>query len=181
MIGIAIGHSRKGDNGAYTVGESSVSEHTFNSDLVPFITAHLKVPYKIYDDYKASSYLGAMNYAARKMREDDVDACVELHFNSAGPKATGHEWLHWQGSSGGSRLATGLKESMIEHYPSLKSRGVKSRSRGDRGALFLRKTPVAACIAEPFFGSNPEDVALVMSDLSKLGKMYAEGMNNFFA
>jgi hypothetical protein len=41
MIGLAIGHSRQGDSGAYTIGKNSVSEHKFNSELIPLITPHL--------------------------------------------------------------------------------------------------------------------------------------------
>jgi|TARA_R110000824_G_scaffold51312_1_gene143211 N-acetylmuramoyl-L-alanine amidase len=180
MIGLAIGHSRRGDNGAYTVGANSISEHSFNSELVPLITPHIKVPYKIYDDYNATSYVGAMNYVSRKMREDNVDACIEFHFNAATPTATGHEWLHWETSSGGKRLATKLKEAMVEEYPDLRSRGVKPRSKGHRGALFLRTTPCYACIAEPFFGSNVGDVSLIRTNTDRLAKVYANGINNFY-
>ena len=35
MIGICIGHSRKGDKGAYTLSPDSVSEYDFNKALVP--------------------------------------------------------------------------------------------------------------------------------------------------
>jgi N-acetylmuramoyl-L-alanine amidase len=180
MIGLAIGHSRRGDSGAYTVGRPSVSEKKFNTQLLPLITPKLKVPYVIYDDYKASSYVGAMKSVARKMKEDNVDACIEFHFNAAGPKATGHEWLHWETSRGGKRLATKLKEAMDFAYPDLASRGVKPRSKGHRGALFLRKTPCYACIAEPFFGSNISDVELIQSDLNRLAKVYAKGINDFY-
>ena len=181
MIGLAIGHSRKGDSGAYTVGPDSVSEYTFNSELIPLITPHLRVPFKVYDDYKASSYVGAMNFISRKLKEDNVDACIEFHFNAASPSATGHEWLHWETSRGGKRLASKLKEAMDAEYPELRSRGVKPRGKGQRGALFLRKTPCYACIAEPFFGSNVSDVSLIRSDIGRLAKVYADGINNFYA
>ena len=180
MIGLAIGHPRRGDSGAYTVGNPSVSEKKFNTGLIPLVTPELKVPYKVYDDYHNSSYIGAMNYVSRKMREDKVDACIEFHFNAAGPSATGHEWLHWETSRGGKRLATSLKNAMDAAYPELASRGVKARGKGERGAMFLRKTPCYACIAEPFFGSNLSDVVLIQSDLDKLATVYAEGINEFY-
>ncbi len=181
MIGLAIGHSRRGDSGAYTVGKPRVSEHTFNTELISLVTPKLKVPYKVYDDYKASSYVGAMNYVSRNMKKDGVNACIELHFNSASPKATGHEWLYWETSRGGKKLALKLKEAMDEAYPNLASRGIKARGKGSRGALFLRKTPCYACIAEPFFGSSQSDVDLIQSDLDKLASVYAEGINKFYA
>tara|TARA_R100000654_G_scaffold6209_1_gene16466 strand:+ start:670 stop:1218 length:549 start_codon:yes stop_codon:yes gene_type:complete len=180
MIGLAIGHSRRGDSGAYTVGKPSVSEHAFNTELTSLIIPKLKVPHKVYDDYKAYSYVGAMNYVSRKMRGDGVDACIELHFNSAGPKATGHEWLYWETSRGGKKLALKLKEAMDEAYPDLASRGVKARGKGSRGAMFLRKTPCYACIAEPFFGSSKSDLDLIQSDLNKLASVYANGINTFY-
>jgi hypothetical protein len=180
MIGLAVGHSRRGDSGAYTVGPDSVSEYGFNTNLLPLITPLLKVPYRIYDDYKASSYVGAMTFLSNKMREDKVDACIELHFNAASPKATGHEWLHWESSCGGKRLATKLKEEMDAAYPELASRGVKPRGKGQRGALFLRSTPCYACIAEPFFGSSYSDVSLIQADVGKLAAVYARGINNFY-
>jgi hypothetical protein len=71
MIGIAVGHSRYGDQGAWDI--NSVSEREFNNALIPLITAMLKVPYVIYNDYKASSYVGAMSYVARKMKRDGVN------------------------------------------------------------------------------------------------------------
>jgi N-acetylmuramoyl-L-alanine amidase len=46
--------------------------------------------------------------------------------------------------------------------------------------MFLRKTPCPAVIAEPFFGSNPSDVALMQSDLSKLAAVIAEGINQYY-
>jgi hypothetical protein len=181
MIGLAIGHSRRGDSGAWTVGANSVSEHQFNSRLVPLITPLLNVPYKVYDDYQASSYVGAINYVSRQMKQDGVDACIELHFNAAGPTATGHEWLHWETSTGGKKLASKLKEAMENEFPDLRSRGTKPRSKGQRGALFLRKTPVYACIAEPFFGSSVNDVDLITANLDKLAKVYADGVNNYYS
>ena len=179
MIGICIGHSRRGDKGAYTLSPDSVSEYDFNKVLVPLIVPFLEVPYKVYDDYHASSYVGAVNYISRKLKEDGATACVELHFNASSPPANGHEWLHWETSSGGKRLAQSLKDAMDKEYPEIRSRGIKSRTHRQRGSLFLRKTPCYACIAEPFFGSNRDDVDVIMSDLSRLAQVYAEGINKF--
>jgi N-acetylmuramoyl-L-alanine amidase len=181
MIGICIGHSRKGDKGAYTLSPNSVSEYDFNKSLVPLIVPYLEVPYKVYDDYQASSYVGAMNFISRKLKEDGATSCVELHFNAASPSAHGHEWLYWETSKGGKRLAESFNNAMQEEYPDIRPRGIKSRTHRQRGSLFLRKTPCYACIAEPFFGSNRGDVDIIMSNLSQLAKVYADGINNFYA
>lgn len=180
MIGLCIGHSRRGDSGAWTVGPNSESEYKFNTDLVRRVAPLLNVEYKIYDDYHASSYVGAMNYVARKLKEDEATSCVEFHFNAASPRATGHEWLYWYSSSGGRRLAEDLKIAMEEVYPELATRGARKRIKGDRGALFLRTTPCYAVIGEPFFGSNINDVDLINEDRDMLAKAYANGINNFY-
>ena len=124
-IGLAVGHSRLGDQGAYTSGEYIVSEWDFNRAMVRRI-GHLLSntcgwaigdDYTIYDQYPARSYTGAINYLARKLKEDAVDAVIELHFNSARLSASGHEWLYWHTSRGGKRLATALRDEMEASYP----------------------------------------------------------------
>ena len=82
---------------------------------------------------------------------------MELHFNAASPKATGHEWLYWHTSEKGRLLARALRDSFEDSFPMFKSRGIKDRKKGDRGAYFLRATCMPVCIAEPFFGTNAEE------------------------
>ena len=89
-IGLAVGHSRLGDQGAYTTGEYVLSEWDFNRDMVRRIAHVLNVDHRIYDTYPAKSYAGGINYLSRKLIEDDIDAVIELHFNSASPSAKGH-------------------------------------------------------------------------------------------
>lgn len=180
MIGICIGHSRRGDSGAWTVGPNPESEYKFNIDLARRITPLLNVEHKVYADYHASSYVGAMNYISRKLKEDGATSCIELHFNAASPKATGHEWLYWHTSTGGKRLADSLRNSMEDIYPELASRGSRERKKGSRGALFLRNTPCYAVIGEPFFGSSLGDVSIINEDRDMLAKVYANGINSFY-
>ena len=59
MIGICVGHSRKGDEGARTSGEYVVSEWDFNRDLARRICGVLPIEAKIYDDYELSTYSSA--------------------------------------------------------------------------------------------------------------------------
>ena len=75
-IGLAVGHSRKGDEGAMTFLESgySISEFMFNSDLVRRIAPALTMDYVIYNDYKDPTYVGAVDYLAQKLIDDEVDA-----------------------------------------------------------------------------------------------------------
>ena len=151
MIGICIGHSRRGDKGAYTLSPDSVSEYDFNKALVPLIVPFLEVPYKVYDDYHASSYVGAVNYISRKLKEDGATACVELHFNASSPPANGHEWLHWETSSGGKRLAQSLKDAMDKEYPEIRSRGIKRPNTSAKGEFVFKKDSLLCVYCRTFF------------------------------
>ena len=147
MIGLCVGHSRKGDKGAYTSGDYVVSEWDFNRDLARRIGSLLDIAYKIYDDYELTTYSAAIRNISRKMHGDGVKAAIELHFNAATPAARGHEWLYWHSSSGGKRLATALRDEMDESFPEMASRGIKPRGPRQRGSAFLRKTHCPAVYA----------------------------------
>ena len=186
-IGLCVGHSRLGDQGAYTTGDNILSEWDFNRDMVRRV-GHLLSnehgwaigdDYVIYDHYPARSYSGAISYIARKMQEDGVTAAIELHFNSATPAARGHEWLYWPTSRGGQQLATALRDSMERSYPDMKSRGIKARGPRQRGSAFLRKTHCPAVIAEPFFGSNEKEWHMINDSRDKLAGVYAHALTNF--
>ena len=186
-IGLCVGHSRLGDQGAYTSGEYILSEWDFNRDMVRRIGQTLKRvhgwdlgnEYSIYSRYPCSSYSGAVNYISRKLACDGVTAAVELHFNAATPSAKGHEWLYWHTSRGGKRLATALKDQMEADYPDMKSRGLKPRVSRQRGSAFLRKTKCTAVIAEPFFGSNAGEWRMINNNRGRLAGVYASALVKF--
>ncbi len=186
-IGLCVGHSRLGDQGAYTSGDYILSEWDFNRDLVRRIghvlsNQHgwaIEAEYEIYDQYPVRSYTGAINYIARKMQEDYVTAAIELHFNAATPTAHGHEWLYWHSSNKGKKLATVLRDTMEEGYPNMKSRGIKPRGPRQRGSAFLRKTHCPAVIAEPFFGSNLVEWSMMNKSRDKLAGVYARAILDF--
>jgi len=179
MIGICVGHSREGDEGAYSTGEYVVSEWDFNRDIARRISHVLEVPFKIYDNYKARSYTTGIRNVAREMKEDGVSVAVELHFNSASPSASGHEWLYWHSSVGGQKLANLFKDKMELAYPDMKSRGAKPRVPRQRGSTFLRKTHCVAVLGEPFFGSNLDDWRIINNNRGKLARVYAEALTAF--
>tara|TARA_R100000963_G_C4630763_1_gene95916 strand:+ start:95 stop:643 length:549 start_codon:yes stop_codon:yes gene_type:complete len=179
MIGICVGHSRRGDEGAYSSGEYVVSEWDFNRDLARRISHLLYAPHKIYSDYKARSYTTGIKNVAREMKEDGVTAAVELHFNSATPSAQGHEWLYWHSSAGGQKLANVFKDKMELAYPEMKSRGAKPRVPKQRGATFLRKTHCVAVIGEPFFGSNVDEWHMINNSRDKLARVYSSALFEF--
>ncbi len=75
-------------------------------------------------------------------RQPRHEAAIELHFNSAGPPARGHEWVHWHCSAAARALAEKIDYEMRLQIPPnvLPVRGLKPKSPGDRGAEFLRLT-----------------------------------------
>lgn len=156
MIALCVGHSRQGDCGALSI-DGHTTEYEYNCDLAQRISKKTRRPVRVYDTYEGGGYTSAMRWLARKLKDDGAELAVELHFNSASPAATGHEWLYWNSSEKGRLLARSLRDSMEDSFPMFTSRGIKPREKGSRGAAFLRLTHCPAVIAEPFFGSNKDD------------------------
>ncbi len=175
MIALCVGHSRQGDCGAIAVN-GQTSEYDYNCDLADRIIDKVKLPVRVYDSYSGNGYTSSMKWLARKLRDDNVDIAVELHFNSATPSATGHEWLYWETSEQGRLLARSLRDSMEDSFPTLTSRGIKGRRKGSRGAAFLRLTHCPAVIAEPFFGSNRCDWDLALNHKEGIALSIASGL-----
>lgn len=136
-FGLIVGHSRLGDQGAYSSGEYILSEWDFNRDLVRRVAFPLKgaVDFVIYDQSPVKTYKAAIKYLASKLDEDGIDAAIEFHFNSASPKASGHEWLYWHTSKKGSKLAYLLRDEMKEAYPDLPSRGLNLAHQNNEGLV----------------------------------------------
>ena len=174
MIALCVGHSRPNDSGASSV--TGVTEWDYNSQLSKIIGDHLNTSHKIYSTYKGASYWSAMKWLAKTIRNDGAKAAVELHSNAASPKATGHEWLYWSTSEKGRLFARALRDSFEDSFPQLKSRGIKEKGKGSRGAGFLRLTHRPAVIAEPFFGSNEADFDLALKHMEGIATSIATGI-----
>tara|TARA_S200002703_G_scaffold28966_1_gene24772 strand:+ start:305 stop:859 length:555 start_codon:yes stop_codon:yes gene_type:complete len=174
MIAICVGHSRPNDSGAASV--TGVTEWDYNSQLADMIGKRLSVSHKIYSTYKGTNYWSAMKWLAKTIRNDGAEAAIELHFNAATPKATGHEWLYWKTSEKGRLFARALRDSFEDCFPQLRSRGIKEKGKGSRGAGFLRLTHCPAVIAEPFFGSNTEDFDLALKNMEGIATSIASGL-----
>lgn len=180
LVAICVGHSRSGDDGA--VNADGVSEWAFNQPLAKRVCELLEAAgfdTVLVDKYEGRGYETAMLWLARRLKELKVDVAIELHFNSAGPKATGYEFLHWCCSPKGLTLASKLAASFAKFFPEQKNRGLKSISARDRGGVFLRKTSCPAVICEPFFGSNQTDSAFFSRHREELARAYAEGVTGW--
>jgi len=174
MIALCVGHSRPNDSGASSV--TGVSEWDYNSQLADMIGDRLNSPYRVYASYEGSNYWSAMRWLAKKLRKDNVTSAIELHFNAASPSATGHEWLYWNSSEKGRLFARALRDSFEDCFPQLRSRGIKDKGKGSRGAGFLRLTHCPAVIAEPFFGSNESDFELALKHKEGIATSIAGGI-----
>jgi N-acetylmuramoyl-L-alanine amidase len=180
LVAICVGHSRAGDKGA--VNAEGVSEWAFNQPLAKRVcglieeAGHSAV---LIDHYEGSGYSPAMFWLARRLKELKVDVAIELHFNAAGPLATGYEFLHWFCSPKGVSLGHKMLREFTKAFPEQRNRGLKSIDAADRGGLFLRKSHCPALICEPFFGSNAKDTAFFSARMEELAVVYAAGVINW--
>lgn len=176
-IAICVGHSRSGDKGA--VNTDGVTEWAFNTPLAQR-TAELlrdaKHEVKVWSKYGGSGYSSAMSWIAEQIREFKADVAIELHFNSAGPTAEGHEFLHWHRSGRSSRLASCFHFSLKKFFPERKARGPKAIASGDRGSAFLQRTHCPAAILEPYFGSNVAETNFYSARREELARAYADAI-----
>jgi N-acetylmuramoyl-L-alanine amidase len=182
LVAICVGHSRSGDDGAENT--DGVTEWSFNQPLANRVcelieqAGHTAV---LVDKYEGGGYTSAMLWLAKHLKTIKADVALELHFNAAGPMATGYEFLHWFCSPKGLTLASKMGSAFAKAFPDQRNRGLKSINAEDRGGLFLRKTHCPALICEPFFGSNAKDTAFFSAHREELAKAYAEGIINWLA
>jgi N-acetylmuramoyl-L-alanine amidase len=101
---------------------------------------------------------------------------VSLHLNAASPSATGTETLTAAGDAGDLRLARHVQAGMVGAL-GLRDRGVKPIPRDHRGAsLLFGLWTVPACLIEPAFVSNPDDVARLKAREDRLLAAIADGV-----
>ena len=141
--------------------------------------AHHRINSIVLDEYDGSGYGSAMNWVAAKLKELGVTVAIELHFNSAGVSANGHEFLYWHSSKKGKRLAVEITNDMCLGVPEIKCRGAKPRTHLNRGSTFLRKTHCPALVAEPFFGSSPWDWGVALTKKRNIARAIAQGILSY--
>lgn len=177
---ICIGHSRAGDNGAISV--TGVSEWDFNQRLgsgLVHAAREAGMDFILYDNYEGNSYGDAMDWLSGALAADNVDAAIELHFNSASPDAEGYEYLYWGTSEKGHRLAECMLKAHATSFATRANRGVKPRYSGDRGAGFLSQTHCPSVICEPFFGSNNNEWEIYSERADDLALVYFSAIEEF--
>ena len=183
LVALCVGHSRqlngRAEGGAVSV--DGTNEYTFNVEIARFVQSYLAdlgIRSIVIEHYEGGTYGVAMSWLAKQLKDLDATIAIELHFNAANGSARGHEWLYWNDSTRGEKLAKCLKRSFDVNFTP--SRGIKPRKRTDRGAEFLRLTHCPAVIAEPFFGDNQQDWSFVQSNKTSFVKAYALGIRDYF-
>lgn len=180
MIAICIGHSRK-INGRYDGGAYSptlkINERDFNLKVASKLQDILDssgIESVILNDYKGNGYGSAMADVAMQVKKAKASLAIELHFNSASPEATGHEWLYWHNSAIGQKIARKFDDEFSKAFPDMKKRGVKAITKKDRGGKFLELTHCPALILEPFFGSSALDCSRI--NVKGIAEAYAKAI-----
>jgi N-acetylmuramoyl-L-alanine amidase len=161
LVYLCVGHSRRGDQGAVSVG--NVSEWSYNLNVARATEALLAergIASRVVDIYPADSYGAAMTWLAGEMRRDRPSVALELHFNAGPPSAHGHEHLYHPADPRSMRLARMIAdEQQRADIPGDRARqenGILGRSAGS-GTGFLRLYGICPCVLpEPFFGSSQQ-------------------------
>ena len=191
-VAICVGHSRRIngrlEGGAVSVG--GVNEWHWNApvaDKLQELLAARGVDSAVFNHYAGTGYTTAIMWLAGQIKRQKCDLAIELHFNSAGESAEGHEWPFWGGSASGRRLALSLEEAFSKGYPDAKKRGVKPRIKPrlsaeraeNRGWQFTYYTHCPAVICEPFFGSNPQEWARMKDDKERYASVLCDGITAY--
>ncbi len=180
MIAVCIGHSRPGDRGA--VSADGTTEHAFNSKVGRILVQLLKEQGHaavMIDRYEGGTYAAAQQWLAKSLGVIGATVALELHFNAHDGTARGFEYLHWEDSKKGQRLAYCLQHAHLDDWPAATSRGLKSLNRASRGGLFCRLTPCPSVICEPFFGDNATEWAGYSAKPELLARTYATGLQRY--
>lgn len=168
-IALVVGHGPIKDKGAKN--KNGVTELVWNTDLASRIVAHIgdRVPVSlIFRRVEGQPPIAAVN-------KSNATIAVELHLNAFDEKASGTEMIYWPTSTRGKALAAALQKAAVSVLK-LADRGIKGPQAGGRGAAFLRKTDMAAVIAESFFIDNSSDLAKGTFAKDELAKAYADAL-----
>lgn len=175
-IAIVVGHNSKAP-GASAPDPIGLSEFDFNNrvadEMVRLCPEGLTLTK--FNRFPSPSYNREISDVYAKVDAWRADASIELHFNSATPSVTGTETLTGSGSES-IKLGAHVQQAMLDGL-GLRDRGVRTLRSDDRGYRSVVAGSAPAIMTEPFFASNPADLAAA----AKLGstgfaRMYLSGL-----
>ena len=173
-IALVVGHS-KNKQGASNKN-LNITEFQFNSSLAQGIrdvliqkdnNIHVDIVYR-------NTYSGL----PKKINDLNPDYVVSLHCNAYNQSASGTETLYYCTSNKGLYMAQRLQKAILEVLK-LPNRGVKPRTRKDRGGYLLQKTNAPCVILEPFFIDNDDDLKRAQKIKKELEKAIANTILTF--
>ncbi len=152
-IPLVIGH-RQGSQGAY--GNEGISEYIFNRYLIADILEEIDLDrhdVRVFERRnEGSGYTERMKDLHKRIDRFGADYSISFHFNSASNQSVdGHEVLYC--SKKGKALAKKLNAKFNEYLDN-NDRGIKKRTKGQRGGGFLCRGKSVCILAEPFFASH---------------------------
>lgn len=156
-IALVVGH-RSRSQGAY--GNAGKSEWMYYNELSREIMDLEKVPgieLKVfYRKEQGSGYSQRMVNLHQDIDSWGADISISMHFNaSSHVSANGHEVLYYEKSHKSGRYAK-IMNDLYSKYLDNRDRGVKSKSKKDRGGGFLYRGMSNCILIEPFFASNQD-------------------------
>ena len=187
-IVVAVGHSRPGDFGADCKHcDQGTTEYAWNlvigeelRDLLVAMGAKVLLLTQYGDNVQGyMSYSQAMNWVADKSELFRADVAIELHANSSVNDACGFETLI-TGSTKSKILGSCLQEEMAGLFTTDPNRGVKERSRAQRGSGFLYRLAAPCAIVEPIFLSNKQSWNRWKNEREAIDHTYASGIRRYF-
>ena len=165
-IALVVGH-RSGKKGAY--GDTGMSEWDFWSEFLSDILLMLPKHNQYKICFRGNDHHGygeRMKEMHKKIDTWGADISVSFHFNgSDNGSVTGHEILYC--SNGGKRLAEKL-DVCFDKWLDNNDRGIKKRTKHQRGGGFLCRGNSKCILVEPFFGSHQHSFIRNGSERQKL-------------
>lgn len=179
-VAIVVGHNSVAQ-GARALAPISEQEFTYYNRIADEMVrlARRGLTARRFNRVKtATGYSTEIDTVYAQVNDYGADISIELHFNAAGPTATGTETLS-SGSPGSLKLARAMQDSMLAAL-GLHDRGVKIVAKDKRGGRSLHAGRPPAILVEPFFGSNKGDCRSA-ANLGETGmaEMYLAGVRAY--
>ncbi|MBT6509644.1 MAG: N-acetylmuramoyl-L-alanine amidase, partial [Rhodospirillaceae bacterium] len=175
-LALVVGHT-KSSPGATAAAPINDSEYRWNKELAEMMLAHAAGMAGVAAKVFQRDGVGVAG-AYRQAWEWGAEGSIELHFNAAGPSATGSETLYVTPLS--LPLAEAVQDATLTVL-GLRDRGVKtslaaSGGRGEQNLMQMGGRP--SILTEPFFGSNPADATVARQQKSALARAQLEAAVN---
>ncbi len=183
---LVIGHKEKSQGAANP--KSGLTEWTFSKPLVN------QIHYECMADSDSNGLITKVvhrdvSYSKLpdKINSLNPDYIILFHCNSAVktiftegeivyvPVGSGTEMLYYHKSKRGQKMA-GILQSHVVKALDLPSRGLKPKTRKDRGGKVLRETSAPCVLAESFFINNDGDVKRAFKNYAELIQAYIAAM-----